>query len=209
MDSCAPWRACCRRPDADRMPTRILAVADSTATYPPRTLDMESGALAPRASRRISRTTAAAVVDRVRRGSVAANAGLQSGDQVVAIGGLVPRDGIDVAYQPDPDEASVVVRRNDRRRTARLIPRPGEDLGLEFARPTFDGIRRCTNACDFCFIANLPVGMRNTLYIKDDDYRYSFLYGSFVTLTNLTTADEERICYQRLSPLRVSVHATD
>ena len=81
--------------------------------------------------------------------------------------------------------------------------------GLGFTEPTFDGIRRCTNDCPFCFVKQVPRGMRRTLYIKDDDYRYSFLYGNFVTLTNLSEEDWARIGEQRLSPLNVSVHATD
>jgi putative radical SAM enzyme (TIGR03279 family) len=84
-----------------------------------------------------------------------------------------------------------------------------ENLGIEFATPTFDGIRRCNSQCAFCFIAGMPKGMRPSLYVRDDDYRYSFLFGNFITLTNLTEADWQRLAEQRLSPLYVSVHATD
>jgi NifB/MoaA-like Fe-S oxidoreductase len=81
---------------------------------------------------------------------------------------------------------------------------------VEFAHPTFDvDIRRCTNKCEFCFVTQSPRGMRRTVYIKDDDYRYSFLFGHFVTLTNLKDQDWERIEEQHLSPLYVSVHATE
>jgi putative radical SAM enzyme (TIGR03279 family) len=83
-------------------------------------------------------------------------------------------------------------------------------LGLEFDHPTFDtDIRRCNNRCPFCFVVQMAPGMRRTLHIKDDDYRYSFLYGHFVTLTNLSIRDWRRIAEQRLSPLYVSVHATE
>jgi NifB/MoaA-like Fe-S oxidoreductase len=87
---------------------------------------------------------------------------------------------------------------------------PGQPLGLEFDHPTFDiDIRRCNNLCPFCFVLQTAPRMRRTLYIKDDDYRYSFLFGHFVTLTNLSAHDWERIETQHLSPLYVSVHSTD
>src|SRR5205085_6379294 len=84
-----------------------------------------------------------------------------------------------------------------------------EHPGLTFTEPTFSPIRECNNHCPFCFIDQLPGSMRNSLYIRDDDYRYSFLFGNFVTLTNLNERDWERLAEQRLSPLYVSVHATD
>jgi putative radical SAM enzyme (TIGR03279 family) len=85
-----------------------------------------------------------------------------------------------------------------------------EPLGLSFEHPTFDiDIRRCNNLCEFCFVLQMAPRFRRTLYIKDDDYRYSFLFGHYVTLTNLSDYDERRIVEQRLSPLYVSVHATD
>jgi putative radical SAM enzyme (TIGR03279 family) len=84
-----------------------------------------------------------------------------------------------------------------------------EPLGMEFAHPTFDTVRRCNNRCEFCFVAQMPLGLRRSLYVKDDDYRYSFLFGNYVTLTNLDEADWERIGEQHLGPLYVSIHATD
>ncbi|HZS02621.1 MAG TPA: DUF512 domain-containing protein [Chloroflexota bacterium] len=150
-----------------------------------------------------------AVVARVRRGGAAARAGVRVDDRLLAVNGLQPRDAIDLADAAAGDEVVLTLARDERVETVRATRSPAEDLGLEFAAPTLDGVRRCANACAFCFIDGLPEGMRNTLYIRDDDYRYSFLYGSFVTLTNLRADDEDRICFQRLSPLRVSVHATD
>jgi NifB/MoaA-like Fe-S oxidoreductase len=98
----------------------------------------------------------------------------------------------------------------DGEQTVYEVELEGDEVwGLGFSEPTFDGIRRCTNDCPFCFVKQVPRGMRRTLYIKDDDYRYSFLYGNFVTLTNLTEEDWRRIGEQQLSPLNVSVHATD
>ena len=84
-----------------------------------------------------------------------------------------------------------------------------QDLGLNFADPTFDGIKRCNNHCPFCFVDQNAPALRNTLDIKDDDFRYSAMYGNFVTLTNLAEDDWRRIDEQRLSPLYVSVHATE
>src|SRR5206468_7284804 len=83
------------------------------------------------------------------------------------------------------------------------------DLGLVFFDPTFDGIKRCNNRCPFCFVDQNAPGLRRSLDIKDDDYRYSFLYGGFITLTNLRDSDWERIDEERLTPLYVSVHATE
>src|SRR5207302_8687128 len=89
-------------------------------------------------------------------------------------------------------------------------PKDGFDPGsIELAEAVPGGIRECNNHCEFCFIRGLPAGLRSTLYIFDDDYRYSFLWGNFLTLTNLDKSDWARIGYQRLSPLNVSVHATD
>ena len=150
-----------------------------------------------------------AVIARVHRGGSAARAGIRAGDSLRAIDGLQPRDAIDLADIDAGGSVRLTLERKHVVRSASVPPTPGEGLGLEFASPTLDGIRRCSNACGFCFIDGLPSGMRDTLYIRDDDYRYSFLYGSFVTLTNLRAEDEDRICFQRLSPLRVSVHATD
>jgi putative radical SAM enzyme (TIGR03279 family) len=148
-------------------------------------------------------------VARVRRGGAAARAGVRVGDWLLAVDGLAPRDAIDLGYATAGALLHLALERDGERRKVSVARAPGEDLGLEFDAPTLDGIRRCANACAFCFIDGLPEGMRDTLYVRDDDYRYSFLYGSFVTLTNLRPADEDRVCYQRLSPLRVSVHATD
>ncbi len=85
----------------------------------------------------------------------------------------------------------------------------GEPLGAEIASALFDQVRTCDNHCEFCFIYQLPKGMRKSLYMKDDDYRLSFLYGNFTTLTRFTEADLERVVTERLSPLYVSIHATD
>ena len=143
------------------------------------------------------------------RGSPADHAGVRTGDQLLAVDGLLPRDAIDLGFGSTAASVTLSLDRAGIAYTVQVEREPGRDLGIEFVAPTLDGIRRCANACAFCFIDGLPKGLRDSLYIRDDDYRYSFLYGSFVTLTNLRPPDEDRIGYQRLSPLRVSVHATD
>ena len=85
----------------------------------------------------------------------------------------------------------------------------GQPLGAEVSSAVFDRVRTCDNHCEFCFIYQLPKGMRRSLYLKDDDYRLSFLYGNFTTLTRFTEADLERVVTERLSPLHVSIHSTD
>ncbi|MCC6173668.1 MAG: DUF512 domain-containing protein [Chloroflexi bacterium] len=154
--------------------------------------------------------TIGGVVSHVRAGGPSQRAGLQVSDRVVAIDGVVPRDLTDVRYQTQvSDEVTLDVLRDGTLLTLEVDLSDVEDLGLDFEQPTFDGLRQCNNNCEFCFIRGLPKGLRRSLYVRDDDYRYSFLFGSFVTLTNLAEEDWHRIAFQRLSPLRVSVHATD
>jgi len=120
------------------------------------------------------------------------------------------RDVIDVRFYGADEALTFQARRGDTVFTAQVEREVGVPLGLEFARPTFDtDIRRCNNRCDFCFVAQMPAGLRRSLYVRDDDYRHSFLFGSYVTLTNLSEEDWQRIGEQRLSPLYVSVHATE
>ncbi|WP_352428032.1 DUF512 domain-containing protein [Thermoflexus sp.] len=139
-----------------------------------------------------------------------ARVGVRPGDGLLRVNGHRVEDVIDVHFHAAEDHVVVEVLRDGRRLTLEGDRREGEPLGLVFAHPTFDtDIRRCNNLCTFCFVLQTPKGMRRTLYIKDDDYRYSFLYGHFVTLTNLTERDWQRIVAQRLSPLYISVHATD
>jgi putative radical SAM enzyme (TIGR03279 family) len=136
--------------------------------------------------------------------------GLQPGDEVVAVNGQPVQDVIDVQFYAAEDEVEIQFRRGGSPRSAVRRRSSGQPLGLEFAHPTFDiDIRRCNNLCPFCFVLQTAPRMRRTLYIKDDDYRYSFLYGHYVTLTNLSEHDWWRIEHQRLSPLYVSVHSTD
>ena len=141
--------------------------------------------------------------------SPAARAGLRAGDRLLAINGLVPRDVIDYSYETIGGDLELALERDGQLLRLRVRKEPDRELGLEFTLPVFEGIRECNNNCEFCFIRGLPRGLRRSLYIRDDDYRYSFLFGNFLTLTNLDESDWQRIGFQRLSPLHVSVHATD
>ncbi len=150
------------------------------------------------------------IISAVHPNSLAARLGLQPGDELLAINGRPVRDIIDVQFYGARERLTLHIRRGGQEQTLRARRRYDEPLGLDFTRPTFDtDIRRCTNRCDFCFVSQMPRGLRPSLYIKDDDYRYSFLFGNYITLTNLTEEDWARIEEQHLSPLYVSVQATD
>ncbi|MGQ0830388.1 MAG: DUF512 domain-containing protein [Microthrixaceae bacterium] len=141
--------------------------------------------------------------------SPAARAGVQVGDDVLSIEGQVPRDIIEWRLLVDEADPSIDVRRGGLDLTLEVHKRAGEPLGVEVQSALFDQVRTCDNHCEFCFIYQLPPGLRSSLYLKDDDYRLSFLYGNFTTLTRFTEADLERVVTERLGPLHVSIHATD
>ncbi len=149
------------------------------------------------------------VIASVKEGSIAAELGWRPGDALISINGHRLRDVIDYRFYGAEEELEVVLQRDGERIVYEIERGYDEELGVKFTQPTFDGLRRCTNRCQFCFINGLPPGMRPPLYIKDDDYRYSFLFGNFITLTNLTDDDWERLVEQRLSPLYISVHTSD
>ena len=141
--------------------------------------------------------------------SPAAIAGLQPGDEIVRVDGQTPRDVIEWQTFTDEADPTLDVLRNGLDLDVTIEKRAGEPLGVEIQSAVFDRVRTCDNHCEFCFIYQLPKGMRRSLYLKDDDYRLSFLYGNFTTLTRFTEADLERVVTERLSPLHVSIHATD
>ena len=158
----------------------------------------------------MSRPPSPGVISGVRAGSLADEAGLEAGDAILAVAGHVLRDVVDLQFYQAENEVEVLVRKANGLDELLLFEKEiDEDLGLEFEHATWDDVTLCNNNCFFCFLKGLPKGMRKTLYMKDDDYRLSFLHGNFVTLTNLTNDDWSRLEEQRLSPLNVSVHATD
>ena len=141
--------------------------------------------------------------------SLAAEAGLQPGDQVLSVNGQPIRDPVDYRFQTTDDIVELEVIHQGEVGLVEFEKPIDEPLGIEFEDDAFDGTRICNNKCFFCFLKGLPKGLRKPLYIKDDDYRLSFLHGNFVTLTNLSDDDWVRLEEQRLSPMHVSVHATD
>jgi putative radical SAM enzyme (TIGR03279 family) len=145
----------------------------------------------------------------VAPGSPAAAAGLQAGDTVHRVNGRVPRDVIEWRLWTDEAAVTLDVDRSGLAFELDVPKRAGQPLGAEVSSAVFDRVRTCDNHCEFCFIYQLPKGLRRSLYLKDDDYRLSFLYGNFTTLTRFTEADLERVVTERLSPLNVSIHATD
>ncbi|MCD6520593.1 MAG: DUF512 domain-containing protein [Anaerolineae bacterium] len=149
------------------------------------------------------------LISRVRPGSIGEEIGLEPGDILLAINGHPLRDIIDYRYYSAEEFLLLEVERNGKLYRVEIERDYDEDLGLEFAEPLFDGLRQCENHCPFCFVQQMPRGMRRSLYVRDDDYRYSFLLGNFITLTNLNEDDWRRIEEQHLSPLYVSIHATD
>lgn len=150
-----------------------------------------------------------AVVAAVEPGSIAAELGFEPGDALVAINGDRPRDLIDYRFLCAEEYLTLEVLGKDGQTYVLEIEKDiDEDLGLEFTTALFDGLMQCNNRCPFCFIDQQPPGKRASLYAKDDDYRLSFLYGSYITLTNLLPSEWQRIARLRLSPLYVSVHAT-
>lgn len=142
--------------------------------------------------------------------TIASEIGFEVGDSIITINGMPPRDLIDYQFLCADEFLELeILDKWGKKHFLEIEKDYDENLGLEFETALFDGLIQCNNNCPFCFIDQQPEGKRDTLYLKDDDYRLSFLYGSYLTLTNLTTKEWTRIEQMRLSPLYVSVHATD
>jgi putative radical SAM enzyme (TIGR03279 family) len=150
-----------------------------------------------------------AEVQSVAAGSPAARAGIAAGDSIAAVNSRAPRDYIEYRYLIAEPQVKLLVQTGRARRRIAIRKAVDEDLGIRFTQDVFDGVITCGNRCQFCFVRQLPRGLRPALYVKDDDYRLSFLHGNFITLTNLMQADRTRIARFHLSPLYVSVHATE
>lgn len=154
--------------------------------------------------------TTGGMISRVRPGSIADEVGLRPGDIVCSVNGLRVRDVLEFQFLTAADEVEIGVQKTSGEEWLLELEKDfDEDIGLEFEEAIFDRLRTCRNNCVFCFVHQMPGGMRPSLNLKDDDYRLSFLHGNFITLTNLNDDDWRRILTQRLSPIHVSVHATD
>lgn len=146
----------------------------------------------------------------VASGGLAGELGLVPGDEILSINGVRLRDLIDLSFAMADEEITLFVRHADGQEEVIDFDKDiDEELGVEFESAVFDGIRCCGNHCYFCFVDQVPPQMRSALYIKDDDYRLSFLYGNFVTLTNIREEDFQRIARHHLSPLHISVQTTN
>ncbi|MDX1765145.1 MAG: PDZ domain-containing protein, partial [bacterium] len=139
-------------------------------------------------------------------GSPADRNTLRPGDRLLRINGQVIGDHIDYRYHASEETLLVEVERQGQPVVATVCKEIDEDLGLELKEPRY---KTCQNKCIFCFVSQMPSGLRRSLYVKDDDYRLSFMHGNYITLTNLEEHNFRRIFQQHLSPLYVSVHATD
>jgi putative radical SAM enzyme (TIGR03279 family) len=150
-----------------------------------------------------------ATVESVEPDSLAEQAGIREGDVLIAINGTPALDIVDFHYHTAGEEVTFEMERAGERLVFKIEKGYEEDLGITFADDLFDRIHICKNKCVFCFLYQQPKGLRGSLYIKDDDYRLSFLHGNYLTLTNMGEAEFQRVIDQKLSPLFVSVHATD
>jgi len=158
---------------------------------------------------RVKKPPNALTVSAVEPGSAADRAGIRVGDLLCEMNGRPMLDVLDYQFHADEDRLRCVIEREGERRTIPIHRIGGEPVGLMFASDLGDKIHTCNNKCVFCFIHQMPRKMRKTLYLMDDDFRLSFMHGNYVTLTNVSEAEFRRILEQRLSPLYVSVHATD
>lgn len=148
-------------------------------------------------------------INKVLKGSPAYKAGIMEGDILVSINGEKQEDIFDYRFNTIASYISIVIERDGQELTFNITKEEDEDLGLEFESGLLDEYRRCKNNCIFCFIDQMPKGMRETLYFKDDDQRLSFLQGNYVTLTNMSDKDVERIIKYRMEPINISFQTTN
>lgn len=146
----------------------------------------------------------------VKPDSLGAIAGIQKDEKLCAVNGIMPKDIIELSFMLAENEIELSIEdTKGKSRKINITKKIDEDLGLEFSSAVFDEICCCHNKCTFCFVDQMLPNLRQSLYVRDDDYRLSFLYGNFITLTNMNDSDYERIITTHMSPLYVSVHATD
>ena len=149
------------------------------------------------------------IITGVEDGSVAAHKGILPGDVLLSVNGHEIVDVLDYRFYMTESKLKLLISRDGTTKTVRLCKQPYEDAGLEFETYLMDKQHACRNQCIFCFIDQLPEGMRESLYFKDDDSRLSFLFGNYITLTNLTEHEIQRIISMHISPINISVHTTN
>jgi putative radical SAM enzyme (TIGR03279 family) len=150
------------------------------------------------------------IIVKVLKNSIAEELELEPGDELISVNGCYVKDYIDYKYQISDENIIIDIRKKNKEIWELEIEKEyDEDIGIVFENSMMDNIKVCSNKCIFCFVDQLPKGMRKTLYIKDDDSRLSFLYGNFITLTNLSHNELERIIKYKISPIKVSVHTTE
>ncbi|WP_058485540.1 DUF512 domain-containing protein [Defluviitalea phaphyphila] len=143
--------------------------------------------------------------------SIGEELGIEAGDILLSINNSIIEDVFDYRYLLSDEEITLLIRKNDSNEEweFEIEKDINEDLGLVFENELMDNLKACKNKCVFCFIDQLPPHMRKTVYFKDDDWRMSFLNGNYITLTNMSDEDIDRLIYYRLSPMNISIHATD
>ena len=149
------------------------------------------------------------IIESVQQGSIAEKIGIEAGDDLLSVNGHLLRDQLDYQFYQNTSELLLEVNTKHGLKNLQVKKEEFDELGISFADATFDKMHVCSNKCSFCFIRQLPKGLRQTLYLTDDDYRYSFLFGNYITLTNMSREEKSRIAEQHLSPLCMSIHATD
>ncbi|MCL5036283.1 MAG: DUF512 domain-containing protein [Chloroflexi bacterium] len=149
------------------------------------------------------------IISGVDPGSPADIAGVRPGDRLLAVNGHKVSDIVDYLYYNADDKIRLTLLRGSRKSAVDISRDEPVPLGIEFEKDLFDGVRRCSQRCVFCFMDQMPKGLRRSLYLKDDDYRLSFLFGNYITLNDLEPHEWKRIIRQRLSPLYISVQAVD
>ncbi len=149
------------------------------------------------------------VITGIEPDSIGEEMGLLPGDLLVSINGQSVEDVLDYRFLCRDEELDILIRRGEEEGVFQVEKEEDDDLGLVFESGLMDGYRSCANKCIFCFIDQMPPGMRETLYFKDDDARLSFLQGNYVTLTNMSEHDIDRIIKYHLEPINISVHTTD
>ncbi len=150
------------------------------------------------------------IISGIRRHSLAEKYGILAGEKLCRVNGAEIKDILELSFYAADSLVKLEIEDTaGRKRCISIQKYPDEDLGLEFENALFNGINTCSNRCIFCFVDQMIPGMRKSLYVRDDDYRMSFLYGNFITLTNMRNEDFDYIIRMHMSPLYVSVHATD